>query len=156
SWGPAWWCDRPWMETTSRTETETSSSSRRYLGRSGTGRASPPSPEATGPPLAAGADIRHTREVPGTPRIRRSVDIHFADHIRGHDGACINLHGHTWKFEIGVEAEQIDEHGFVIDFARIRAEVLEPCYRLLDHALAIGELTFSEVERDLASLGEKL
>jgi 6-pyruvoyltetrahydropterin/6-carboxytetrahydropterin synthase len=94
--------------------------------------------------------------VAGLFRIRRSVDIHFAHHIRGHDGACINLHGHTWKFEIGVEADELDEQGFVIDFARIRAELLTPCYQLLDHALAIGELTFREVESDLASLGEKL
>jgi 6-pyruvoyl tetrahydropterin synthase/QueD family protein len=94
--------------------------------------------------------------VSGLFRIRRSVDIHFAHHIRGHDGACINLHGHTWKFEIGVEADELDEQGFVIDFARIRTELLTPCHQLLDHALAIGELTYREVEADLASLGEKL
>jgi 6-pyruvoyl tetrahydropterin synthase/QueD family protein len=92
----------------------------------------------------------------GVFRIHRSVDIHFAHHIRGHDGACINLHGHTWKFEVSVEARELDEQGFVVDFARIKSEILEPCHRLLDHALAIGELTYAEVEADLTSLGEKL
>lgn len=92
----------------------------------------------------------------GLFRIHRSVDIHFAHHIRGHEGACINLHGHTWKFEVGVEARALDEQGFVVDFSRIKAEILEPCHRLLDHALAIGEATYAEVEADLASLGEKL
>src|SRR5690606_35394412 len=80
----------------------------------------------------------------------------FTHHIRGHEGACINLHGHTWKFEVAVEADGLDDQGFVVDFSRIKSAILEPCYRLLDHALAIGELTFAEVESDLASLGEKL
>jgi 6-pyruvoyl tetrahydropterin synthase/QueD family protein len=89
-------------------------------------------------------------------RIRKSVDVGFAHHIRGHLGACINLHGHTWKFEVDLEASELDEHGFVVDFSDLKREVLMPCFRLLDHALAIGETGYAEVRGDLESIGERL
>jgi 6-pyruvoyl tetrahydropterin synthase/QueD family protein len=89
-------------------------------------------------------------------RVRKSIDIDFAHHVRGHLGPCINLHGHTWKFEVEVEAHSLDAQGFVIDFGVLKRSVLTPCHALLDHALAIGEDTFREVEHDLAETGRKL
>jgi 6-pyruvoyl-tetrahydropterin synthase len=89
-------------------------------------------------------------------RIRRSVDISFSHHVRGHLGPCINLHGHTWKFEVGVEAKALDLQGFVVDFGRLKNEVLNPCHRLLDHALAVGAETYAAIEADLVSLGARL
>ena len=47
-------------------------------------------------------------------KIIKSIDIDFAHHIRGHQGACINIHGHTWKFEVGVQAKELNEDGFVV------------------------------------------
>ncbi|MGE0792039.1 MAG: 6-pyruvoyl tetrahydropterin synthase family protein [Sandaracinaceae bacterium] len=89
-------------------------------------------------------------------RISKSMHVHFAHHVRGHQGACISIHGHTWMLEVTVAAEELDAEGFVIDFSRMRAEVLEPCHRLLDHALAIGEETWRETGTSLATLGETL
>jgi 6-pyruvoyl tetrahydropterin synthase/QueD family protein len=89
-------------------------------------------------------------------RIRKSIDIDFAHHVRGHLGPCINLHGHTWKFEVEVGARELDAQGFVIDFSLLKREVLRPCHALLDHALAIGERTYAEIEGELAATGVKL
>jgi len=89
-------------------------------------------------------------------RVRKSIDIDFAHHVRGHLGPCINLHGHTWKFEVEAEAETLDPQGFVLDFGVLKRSVLTPCHALLDHALAIGEDTFREVEGELAETGRKL
>ncbi len=89
-------------------------------------------------------------------QIHRSVDIHFAHHIRGHQGSCIHIHGHTWKFEVGLSADKLDAQGFVVDFSDLSQRVLRPCHALLDHALAIGRETYGEVRADLASLGTKL
>ncbi|MDB4974185.1 MAG: 6-pyruvoyl-tetrahydropterin synthase [Myxococcaceae bacterium] len=89
-------------------------------------------------------------------RVRKSIDIDFAHHVRGHSGPCINLHGHTWKFEVEVQAETLDAQGFVLDFGILKRGVLTPCHALLDHALAIGEDTFAEVEPELAETGRKL
>jgi 6-pyruvoyl tetrahydropterin synthase/QueD family protein len=89
-------------------------------------------------------------------RIRKSIDIDFAHHIRGHGGPCIHVHGHTWKFEVDLSAEELDEDGFVVDFKALKRGVLEPCHALLDHALAVGEATYAENEAALAALGHGL
>lgn len=89
-------------------------------------------------------------------RIHRSIDISFAHHVRGHAGACINIHGHTWKFEVGLEADALDAEGFVVDFGLLKKRVLEPCHALLDHSLAVGEATFADVGEALAPVGIKL
>ena len=89
-------------------------------------------------------------------RITKGIHAHFAHHVRGHRGACISLHGHTWKLEVTVGADTLDREGFVVDFARIKEEVLRPCHQLLDHALAIGEDTWQETREQLAALGTRL
>jgi 6-pyruvoyl-tetrahydropterin synthase len=89
-------------------------------------------------------------------RITKGRHIHFAHHVRGHDGACISLHGHTWKFEVTLGAQTLDAFGFVRDFGDVRRGVLEPCHLLLDHALAMGRDTWTETEGALAPLGERL
>lgn len=89
-------------------------------------------------------------------RIRKSIDVDFAHHVRGHLGPCINLHGHTWKLEVEVAARSLDAQGFVIDFSVLKRKVLTPCHQLLDHALAIGAETFREIEGELTATGRKL
>lgn len=89
-------------------------------------------------------------------KIVKSIDIDFAHHIRGHQGACINIHGHTWKFEVGVQAALLDEQGFVVDFSKLKKRVLKPCHALLDHGFAIGETSIGELGDLLRPVGEKL
>lgn len=88
--------------------------------------------------------------------IRKSIDIDFAHHIRGHQGACINIHGHTWKFEVDISAQSLDKNGFVLDFSHLKRGVLKPCHTLLDHSLAIGAATYAETESALEELGGSL
>ena len=89
-------------------------------------------------------------------RIRKSIDIDFSHHVHAHMGSCINVHGHTWKFEVGLEAKTLTTEGFVIDFKHLKQGVLKPCHALLDHSLAVGQVTYDRVEGDLAELGAKL
>lgn len=89
-------------------------------------------------------------------RITTGIHIHFAHHIRGHAGPCISIHGHTWKFEVTLVAEELDGQGFVIDFDDLQARVLDPCHKLLDHSLALGEESWLETKGTLAQLGESL
>jgi 6-pyruvoyl-tetrahydropterin synthase len=88
--------------------------------------------------------------------VTTSVFTHFGHHVRGHDGPCISLHGHTWKLEISVAADALDKQGFVVDFDVLDARVLTPCHRLLDHALAVGAATWEETAAELETLGRKL
>ena len=85
-------------------------------------------------------------------RLRRQV----AHHVRGQKGACINLHGHTWKFEVGLEAEVLDNEGCVVDFSKLKATVLNRCHALLDHSLAVGEATYRDIADSLEPLGVQL
>jgi len=88
--------------------------------------------------------------------VSSGVFVHFGHHVRGHDGPCISLHGHTWKLEVAVGADELDETGFVIDFDRLQAQLLGPCHTLLDHALALGEETWQQTAPQLVQLGTKL
>lgn len=89
-------------------------------------------------------------------RASLGIHIHFAHHVRGHSGPCISLHGHTWKFEVVLQAAELDKEGFVVDFNRLHAEVLTPTFELLDHSLAVGEATWAETKDLLAPLGDRL
>ncbi|MDD9940541.1 MAG: 6-carboxytetrahydropterin synthase [Myxococcales bacterium] len=88
--------------------------------------------------------------------IHRSIDVDFAHHVRGHAGGCINVHGHTWKFEVGLRAHHLDERGFVTDFGDLQRRVLDPIHDLLDHSLALGRQTYEEAEPALCELGQRL
>jgi 6-pyruvoyltetrahydropterin/6-carboxytetrahydropterin synthase len=64
-----------------------------------------------------------------------TVKGHFdaAHALRGYQGECRELHGHTWDVEVTVAGEELDEVGIVYDFKRLKedlAAVLEP----FDHA----------------------
>jgi 6-pyruvoyltetrahydropterin/6-carboxytetrahydropterin synthase len=52
-----------------------------------------------------------------------------AHQIRGHRGGCENLHGHTYRVRVWVEAAALDPLGMVVDFAdlkRVMEEVIGP------------------------------
>ena len=89
-------------------------------------------------------------------RVTTGIHAHFAHHVRGHSGPCISLHGHTWKLELALGASSLDAQGFVVDFDLVNERVLDPCHRLLDHALALGEKSYSEVRDGLAGIGREL
>jgi 6-pyruvoyl-tetrahydropterin synthase len=89
-------------------------------------------------------------------RVTDGVFIHFAHHVRGHLGPCISLHGHTWQFQVTLEAKELDNQGFVVDFDELHAEVLSPCHRLLDHSLALGAASWKESQGALTELGRVL
>ena len=43
--------------------------------------------------------------------------------LRGYDGPCENLHGHTWKVEVTIEAEKLDKIGLVVDFKDMKKKL---------------------------------
>lgn len=89
-------------------------------------------------------------------RVTSGIHIHFGHHVRGHAGPCISLHGHTWLFQVTLESQDLDKQGFVADFDILFDRVLTPCHQLLDHSLALGQKSFSELEPVLGPVGEKL
>jgi len=49
--------------------------------------------------------------------------IASAHFLRGYEGKCKNLHGHTWKVEVVIENSQLDKIGMVADFAILKAKL---------------------------------
>ena len=45
-----------------------------------------------------------------------------AHHLNNYDGACANLHGHTYKCEVWVkgEEEKLQENGILWDFGNLK------------------------------------
>jgi len=52
-------------------------------------------------------------------------DIASAHYLRGYEGKCKDLHGHTWKIEVVLASELLDAIGMVADFAVIKKQLKE-------------------------------
>ncbi len=46
-----------------------------------------------------------------------------AHYLREYQGACENLHGHTWKIEVAVAADGVNDIGLVVDFRDLKARL---------------------------------
>lgn len=57
-----------------------------------------------------------------------------AHRILGHPGKCAYLHGHTYRLEITVSADQLDRLGMVVEIDDLRAVVKKVLLEQWDHA----------------------
>jgi len=48
-----------------------------------------------------------------------------AHNLRNYEGSCETLHGHNWKADIVVQAEELDEIGLALDFNLLKARAAE-------------------------------
>jgi 6-pyruvoyltetrahydropterin/6-carboxytetrahydropterin synthase len=48
-----------------------------------------------------------------------------AHNLRGYKGDCERLHGHNWRVEVRVSADELDELGMVVDFRELKARLAE-------------------------------
>ncbi|MDM7926381.1 MAG: 6-carboxytetrahydropterin synthase QueD [bacterium] len=62
------------------------------------------------------------------------VESHFtaAHRLRGYEGQCGRLHGHTWKVRVEVESGRVDAIGISLDFKELKSLVDAPLEKL-DH-----------------------
>jgi 6-pyruvoyltetrahydropterin/6-carboxytetrahydropterin synthase len=67
-----------------------------------------------------------------------------AHQLRGYKGKCENLHGHTWKVQVFVCTNKLNDIALAMDFTdlkRIANEIVEP----LDHACLNSIPPFAEI-----------
>ena len=74
-----------------------------------------------------------------------SVEVSFsaAHQLRGYKGKCENMHGHNWKVQVSVMAENLNNIDIAIDFhdlKRMAREIIAP----LDHAYLNDLFPFTE------------
>ena len=71
-------------------------------------------------------------------------DIASAHFLRGYEGKCRNLHGHTWQVEVSIVGDQLDNIGMVADF-RVLKKQLKDFLRELDHVCLNDLPYFQEI-----------
>lgn len=65
---------------------------------------------------------------------RLRIESHFdaAHKLIGYEGKCAELHGHTWKVEVFVYGEKLNDVGILVDF-NILEEKISKIIGRLDH-----------------------
>lgn len=58
--------------------------------------------------------------------------IASAHQLRGYDGPCAHLHGHTWKVEVILIGDQLNDIGLLLDFKTMK-KTLKDVLTPLDH-----------------------
>jgi len=74
-----------------------------------------------------------------------SVEVSFAaaHQLRGYQGKCENMHGHNWRIQVSVIAQELNNIDIAIDFhdlKRMARDVIAP----LDHAYLNDLFPFTE------------
>jgi 6-pyruvoyltetrahydropterin/6-carboxytetrahydropterin synthase len=59
-------------------------------------------------------------------------DFSSAHFLKGYQGSCQNLHGHTWKVEVTIFASQLNDIGLVFDFRELKKK-LHAFLETMDH-----------------------
>jgi 6-pyruvoyltetrahydropterin/6-carboxytetrahydropterin synthase len=68
----------------------------------------------------------------------------MAHALYGYDGACKNIHGHTYKLSVTIKGIPVDnkknsKNGMVIDFTDLKALVTKHILSKFDHALVLNK-----------------
>lgn len=84
--------------------------------------------------------------------VTKTVKFDAAHVLTNHQGLCKNLHGHTYRVDVSVAADEPSE-GMVIDFKDLKRIAMEKICDKFDHAFIYN--TASAGEREIASVVEK-
>lgn len=91
--------------------------------------------------------------------VTREFNFEMAHHLPGHDGLCINIHGHSYRLVVSLKGTPLNEiknpkDGMVVDFADLKAIVKEQVLDKLDHALVLRDSLESQtVKKSLSAIG---
>ena len=94
-------------------------------------------------------------------RLTRRFTFEMAHALHNYDGACRNIHGHSYKLEVTILGTPISDednpkNGMVLDFGDLKKLVQEHIISPLDHALLLHENTAPELIVALRKLNHKL
>lgn len=104
------------------------------------------------------APVTNPRDSPAAARTTHLVvEIGFdaAHQLLWHEGACRNLHGHTYRAEIAVHGE-LDGNGVIMDFADVKAVIIRAVVDDYDHAFLNEVLDNPTAERVAHDIADRL
>lgn len=94
--------------------------------------------------------------------------IDSAHLLRGYQGKCANIHGHTWRVEVNLKGEQLNEIGLLVDFHDIK-KIIKEVTEAFDHKLIndfepfdkvnpssenLAKYFFHEIKKGLSTFGD--
>ena len=89
-------------------------------------------------------------------RITKEFRFEAAHALKGYDGPCRNIHGHSYKLSVTIIGEPVTESdspkkGMIMDFSDLKKIVKEQIIVPFDHALILGK-DYNEI--DLKNSGD--
>ena len=73
-----------------------------------------------------------------------ATHIDSAHLLRGYQGKCSNIHGHTWRVEVTLKGAHLNEIGLLIDFNEVKM-VIKDVTAAYDHKLINDIEPFDQV-----------
>ena len=98
---------------------------------------------------------------PQTVRLTKIFNFEMAHALLGYDGACKNIHGHSYMLHVTVSGIPMNrpghpKNGMVADFKDIKKVVKKRIVEVYDHALVLNENTSKEVTDSLKKVYDKI
>ena len=91
-------------------------------------------------------------------KVTKEVTFDSAHMLSNYQGKCANLHGHTYKLQVSVEAPLQDkgnEECMVMDFNNLK-NVIDTVTRAFDHAIIFSDTAYrNEAENALLNWADK-
>ena len=89
--------------------------------------------------------------------VTKEFTFDCAHMLDGHEGLCKNLHGHTYKLSVGVEAKNPAtsdgaKMNMVVDFSKLKKIVQDNVLSFFDHAFIFNMQSKDECEQQLKKL----
>jgi 6-pyruvoyltetrahydropterin/6-carboxytetrahydropterin synthase len=94
-------------------------------------------------------------------RVTKKFHFEMAHSLFEYDGVCRNIHGHSYKLEITISGEPLQQpghpkDGMVMDFHELKMLVKQHIIEKLDHALMISDQTSREQTEALGKVTNRL
>ena len=80
-------------------------------------------------------------------------DFASAHFLRGYEGSCKEVHGHTWKVEVVIQSDILDSTGMVMDFKVVKKKLHELLAKI-DHVHLNNLPPFREVNPTTENLAK--
>ena len=77
-------------------------------------------------------------------RITKEFKFEMAHALKDYDGACRNIHGHSYEMKVTISGTHVDDKnnpklGMVMDFGDLKKIVRETIVEVFDHALVLKD-----------------
>lgn len=70
-------------------------------------------------------------------KVCKTMTTQTAHRLIGYEGKCAHIHGHSYKWEVAIWKEGLDERGIAVDFGEIKDVMKRMIDEEFDHALVL-------------------